>query len=197
MPDPAAARAAHGDYETRCVRCAGVLSRPDRMHADQFCGALALAALICYPIGVLLPVMRLEQLGHVHEASIWSGSISLLAHGQWLIGIVVLACSIVIPILKLAGIFFLTLRPAWLERHHQAWMYRWIERMGRWGMIDVLLVAVLIAAVKLGDLVVVTPGPGVVAFGACVVLSVLATACFNPHAIWEQEAEPGSWEQGD
>jgi paraquat-inducible protein A len=66
-------------------------------------------------------------------------------------------------------------------------VYRAIEAAGRWGMIDVLLVAVTIAAVKLGDLVVVTPGPGVVAFGACVVLSLAASAVFNPHAIWETD----------
>src|SRR5205085_2604151 len=110
----------------------------------------------------------------------------LITHHQVLIGLVVLVCSVVIPVLKLAGLFVLTGRWVTLERRHRASIYRAIEAAGRWGMIDVLLVALTIAAVKLGDLVVVTPGPGVVAFGACVVLSLAASAVFNPHAIWEE-----------
>ena len=62
-----------------------------------------------------------------------------------------------------------------------------IEFIGRWGMVDVLLVAVLVAVVKLGDLVEVTPGPGVVVFGGVVILSLIASAMFDPHAIWEEE----------
>jgi paraquat-inducible protein A len=63
-----------------------------------------------------------------------------------------------------------------------------VEFLGRWGMVDVLLVAVLVAVVKLGDLVTVTPGPGVLAFGSVVVLSLLASAAFDPHALWEPDA---------
>jgi len=144
--------------------------------------------MILYPLGVLLPVMRLEQLGHVRDASIWHGTISLLKHGQWLVGMVVLICSIIIPVLKLAGLFLLCVRQNALARRHKAQVYRWIEMAGRWGMIDVLLVALVVAAVKLGDLVHVKPGPGVVAFAACVMLSLLASAVFDPHAIWEGDS---------
>ena len=172
--------------EARCVRCGAVLWRTDWGKGNQVCAALALAGLICYPLGVSLPVVRLEQLGHVHEASVWSGSISLLVHGRFLTGVVVLFCSVIIPLLKLVGLLVLSRWPSLLHRHHQARVYRWIELAGRWGMIDVLLVALLIAALKLGDLVTVTPGPGVTAFAACVVLSLLASACFDPHSIWDQ-----------
>ena len=146
---------------------------------------MAASALICYPLGILLPVMTLRELGHVTETSIWAGTVSLMEHGQWLVGAVVLVCSIVVPLLKLGGLFLLCARPAWLGRHHKAALYRAIEMAGRWGMIDVLLVALVVAALKLGDLVEVAPGPGTVAFGACVVLSLVASALFNPHAIWE------------
>ncbi len=153
------------------------------------CTAWALAALICYPFGVGLPVMRLQQLGHSHEASIWSGTVSLLSHGQVAVGLVVLACSLVLPVLKLVGLFALTGWPSLLGRHHKAWVYRVIELAGRWGMIDVLLVAVLIAALKLGDLVAVTPGPGATAFAGAVVLGLLASISFDPRAIWEDSLE--------
>lgn len=171
----------------RCVRCGLVVRRPERSRANRLCAATALAALFFYLPGILLPVLRLERLGHVQEASIWSGGVSLLTHGQVLVGVVVLLCSVVIPLVKIGGLFLLTARRPRLGRHHQARLYRWIELAGRWGMIDVLLVALLVAAVKLGDLVQVTPGPGVVAFAGCVLLSLIASACFDPHALWERE----------
>jgi len=174
-----------GGHAATCTRCGDVIVRPDARTANRLCAAVSLAALICYPLGVTLPVMRLEQLGLVHETSIWAGTVSLLTHGQWLVGLVVLACSVVIPVLKLLGLFALTIRPEVMHRHNRARLYRAIEVAGRWGMIDVLLVAVLVAALKLGDVVAVTPGPGVAAFAACVLLSLIASAVFNPHAIWE------------
>jgi len=164
-----------------------VVRRRERSHANRFCAATALAALFLYPPGILLPVIRLEQLGHVHEASIWSGGVSLVTHGQVFVGVVVLLCSVVIPLVKIGGLFLLTARTPGLRSDYQAWLHRWVEFAGRWGMIDVLLVALLVAAVKIGDLVQVTPGPGVVAFTACVLLSLIASACFDPHALWKHE----------
>jgi uncharacterized paraquat-inducible protein A len=172
----------------RCSRCGDVIRRSAASRANQICAAVAVAALICYPLGITLPVMKLQELGHVREASIWSGTVSLMEHGQWLIGLIVLTCSIIIPVLKLIGLFLLCSRPAWLGRHHKAGLYRAIEAAGRWGMIDVLLVALVVAAVKLGDMVTVSPGPGTIAFTACVMLSLVASTLFDPHAIWEEAA---------
>lgn len=170
----------------RCARCRQVIYRPNASLANRLTAAIALAALVLYPLGILLPVMRLEQLGHFRETSIWTGTVALFTHHQIAVGLIVLVCSIIVPVCKLAGLFVLTARWPAIRTHHQARIYRLIENAGRWGMIDVLLVALVVAAVKLGDLVEVTPGPGVVAFTACVMLSLLASATFNPHAIWEQ-----------
>ncbi|QNN22292.1 paraquat-inducible protein A [Planctomycetales bacterium ZRK34] len=182
------------DCEARCARCGDVIVHGAHIRGrgwgrNRLCAALALAALICYPLGVTLPVLKLERMGFVNEASIWAGSIEMLSQGQWFVGLIVLVCSVVIPVLKLAGLFVLASRPRMIGRHHQSRMYRWIEIAGRWGMIDVLLVALLVAAVKLGDLVEVHAGPGVAAFATCVLLSLLASAVFDPHAIWETRDE--------
>ncbi|MEM7164040.1 MAG: paraquat-inducible protein A [Planctomycetota bacterium] len=168
-----------------CVRCRQVVARPKGEGTSLLTAAISLAALILFPLGITLPVLRLEQLGHSADASIWGGSISLLAHGQIAVGVVVLVCSIVIPLLKLAGLFALTAPIPAFSRTAKSEIYKWIEIAGKWGMIDVLLVAVLVAAVKLGDLVSVHPGPGVLAFATTVLLSLLASATYNPHAIWE------------
>jgi paraquat-inducible protein A len=175
-------------HEARCARCGTVLHRAATGPANRMAAAAALAALILYPLGVSLPVLRLEEMGHVKETSIWAGTISLLGHGQIVVGLIVFLCSIVIPLVKLAALFLLTAPTPWLRRRHQASVYHAIEWAGRWGMIDVLLVAILVAALKLGDLVEVHPGPGLVAFTCCVLLSLVATAFFNPHAIWEPTA---------
>jgi len=169
----------------RCARCHTTLWRPGRKLAgNRRCAAAALAALILYPVAVSLPIMRLERFGHLTEASIWSGTFSLLAEGQILVGIVVLACSVVIPLLKLAGLLLIT--TGRLSHRNRAFTYRLIEWAGRWGMLDVLLIAILVAWIKVGDLMEVHPGPAALAFTVCVCLSLVATACFDPHALWEE-----------
>lgn len=171
----------------RCVRCDAVIRHAGHPRAIARTAALASAALIVYPLALALPVMRIERLGHASDASIWSGMIGLLAEGHLFVGGIVLLFSIVAPIAKLIALFLLCAGRRGLEARHRARTYRMVEFIGRWGMVDVLLVAVVVAAVKLGDLVEVTPGPGVVAFGFVVILSLLASAAFDPHAIWETE----------
>lgn len=143
--------------------------------------------MLIYPLALTLPIMRIERLGHTSDASIWSGMVGLLAEGHLLIGLIVLVFSIIAPVGKLALLFTLCVGNKGLEKRDRAGVYKLVEFIGRWGMVDVLLVAVLVAMVKLGDLVEVTPGPGVVAFAAVVLLSLIASAVFDPHAIWEEE----------
>lgn len=149
--------------------------------------ALSLAALLLYPLAMLLPVIAIEQMGAMKTTTIWGGVVALLADGHVVIGLIVLICSVIAPVGKLAALFALCGGEAILNRRHRAATYRLVEFLGRWGMVDVLLVALLVAAVKLGDWVEVQPGPGVIAFASVVVLSLLASASFEPEAIWEDE----------
>ncbi len=152
--------------------------------------AFSLAALILYPLSMSLPVLEVERLGHAHSATIWSGVVELLAEGEIFVGVIVLLCSVVIPLVKIGAMFLLAAGDAVLHRHHRARTYQLIEWIGRWGMIDVLLVAVLVAAVKLGSWVEVHPGPGVAAFAGVVIMSLLASAVFDPQAIWQDDTIP-------
>lgn len=171
----------------RCVRCHTPLGR--RRSGNDTTAALALAALVLLPLGVTLPVLRLERLGHLSEASIWSGGVSLLADGQLFVGLVVLVCSVLLPLLKLIALFTLAGGGPLLRPRMRALTWRLVEWTGRWGMLDVLLVALLVAAVKLGEMAEITAGPGVVAFTACVLFNLLASASFDPHASWNAPAE--------
>jgi len=171
----------------RCTRCREAIKHAVHPRSTSRTAALALAALILYPLALMLPVMTLERLGNESVASIWGGTIGLLAEGHYFVGLTILLFSIVAPILKLGAMFALCAGDLFMHRSHRAATYHFVEFIGRWGMLDVLLVAVLVAAVKLGDLVEVHPGPGVVAFLAVVVLSLLSSAAFDPRSIWEEQ----------
>lgn len=170
----------------RCERCHSVIARAGGSRANASAASAALAALLLYPLAVSLPILRIERLGERAESSVWSGSLGLLAHGEIAVGLVVFVCSVLLPLAKLAAILLLVHRgPRLGER--RAWVWHAVEITGRWGMLDVLLVALLVSWLKLGSLVEVHPGPGAAAFTACVFCSLLAGAWFDPHALWEGE----------
>lgn len=178
-PVPRGRRACCGRCGTSLVR-RSVIARSNSRTA-----ALATTALILYPFGVALPMLEIERFGHRSDSSILGGIVTLFADHQWIVGLVVLLCSIVIPLGKLLSLLILSSGRVLTSGRHRALTYRIVEWTGRWGMLDVLLVAVLVALIKIGDLVEVQPGPAAAAFAACVILSLIATACFDPHGLWE------------
>ncbi len=177
-------------YRARCTRCHAVIRTAPHPRAAARAAAFALAALLLYPIAMTLPIMTLTELGHTRETTVWAGLVSLLAAGQIAVGLVVLFCSVVAPLFKLGAILTLCSGEMLLPARHRAITYRLVEFLGRWGMLDVVLIAVLVAAVKLGDLVEVSPGPGLLAFAMVVILSLLASVCFDPHGLWEGKPDP-------
>jgi len=174
------------DHDRACARCAVRMPPPCDGAGLTRTAALALTALVLYVPAVLLPVLAISRFGHVNRAGILGGIADMLAHGQWLIGVLVLVCSVVIPLLKLSGLLAISLGNKRLNCHQRARTHRLIEWTGRWSMIDVLLVAVLVAVLKLGDLVKVEIGSGLYAFTACVVLSLAASASFDPRQAWSR-----------
>lgn len=176
--------------QARCVRCQSVVDAGLRSghQSSARCFAAALGALLLYWPAILLPILEIEKLGHHHTTSLLGGTLDLLLHGSWFVGLIVLAFSIVLPLVKLLALLELS----WIGltgRQHRAWTYRLVELAGRWSMMDVLLLALLVTLVKLGDLVSFRLGPAVLAFVLCVVMSMVASIMFDPHAIWE-ESEP-------
>lgn len=167
-----------------CLRCENSLSAR-WWHDRRAATALALAAFILYVPAVSLPLMRLETLGHSTEASIVKGVSSLLAARHYFVGIVVLVFSLVLPPLKLLALLLLS--GGCVSGTRQARLHHWVELLGRWSMLDVLVVAVLVAFVKLGDLVQIQPGAGLLFFAACVLFSLLASLCLHLPSLWEDE----------
>lgn len=174
----------------RCPRCQSIVARPPSKADANSIGAtsaFAIAALLLYPLAVGLPFMSITRLGHHTNSSILESCANLLDHGDFVVGGVVLFCSVILPLAKLTGLLLISNARGWMRRKHTAATWRMIELAGRWGMIDVLLAAVLLAMLKLGDLVTVEPAPGLFAFTTCVLLSLAASATFDPHSLWETE----------
>ena len=135
---------------------------------------------------ILLPILKIEKLGHAHSASILTGIIELFERGNWFVGTVVFVFSILFPVVKLAALIDLSVLK--LSRAtHRATTYRIIEHAGKWSMMDVLLLAFMVMLVKVGELVHFEFGMAVIAFALCVALSMAASLMFDPHAIWEDE----------
>jgi paraquat-inducible protein A len=171
-----------------CFRCGTLLGV--RRLSVAAPAAFALAALALYVPANIYPILSLSQHGIYSENTIWDGVIGLMKHDQWFVAIVVFAASMVVPLLKLLGLFFLV-TTARLRKGRRLRMrtriYRFIDAIGPWAMLDVFLVAILVALVKLGDIARVMPGPGLIAFTGVVVFTMLASATFDPKLIWEQK----------
>jgi len=165
-----------------CARCGGRLDA--WWHDPHLAAALSLSALVLFVPAILLPMMRMETLGHVHEASIVAGVSQMLAHGEVFIGLVILVFSLLLPPLKLLALLLVSTRL--LHPARRARLYAWVELLGRWGMLDVLVVAVLVSFVKLGETVQIRPGSGLFLFTACVLVSLLASVCLHPPSLWEE-----------
>lgn len=171
-------------HKVVCCRCATPLTHTNTSR-NHWVVALSISALAFYIPAMILPMLRIEQLGHRHEDSLLSGLVALFSQGYWFVGAVVLIFSVLLPPLKLFTLLILV-NKVMITRHHQrALMYRTVELLGRWGMLDVMLVAILVAFVKLGNLVNIQAGVGFIAFTLLVLLSLFASLAFNPHLMWE------------
>ncbi len=173
----------------KCARCGFTLfkRKPNSLHRTA---ALSLAALVFYVPANIYPILRMEYFGAYSESTIWEGCVALFEDGQYPVAVVVFLASIVFPLLKLLGLFFLVLTARSMAYpKDRSRVLRFIEWIGPWAMLDVFLMAILVALVKLGQLFTVLPGPGLLAFAAVVVFTILATSSFDSRLIWDRAEE--------
>jgi paraquat-inducible protein A len=177
--------------DRRCPRCGEVLHsrKPDSIARTW---ALTLAALVFYLPANLLPVTTVTSLGKTQSDTILSGVIYFITSGMWPIALVIFVASVFVPLLKLTILIFLLItvqrRSAW-RRRDRARLYRITETIGRWSMVDIFVVTLLVALVHLGALANIEARSGAVFFGAVVVLTMLAAMSFDPRLIWEHDEE--------
>lgn len=174
-----------------CPRCQSELHKriPNSM---QKTFALLLAASILYVPANVLPIMTYTSLGVTESDTIFSGVIELIAADLWWIATIVFIASIVVPITKLVVMYYLLW--AVYARHtrgtrHRAALFRLTELIGRWSMVDVFVVTLLVALVQFGFIYTVEPGGAILAFGTVVVLTMIAAETFDPRLLWDAQDE--------
>ena len=169
-----------------CARCHTRLTAADHQRDNRLAATLALSALILFLPAVTLPFLQISRFGLTTASSVLGGIGILFREGHFAVGSIVVVFSLIFPLLKLGLIFLLSTRSDWLHSADRSLSYRLVEHLGRWGMLDVLLVAVMIAFIKLGSLVAFGAGPGLPLFATFVIASLLASLAFNPHVLWSE-----------
>lgn len=175
----------------RCPRCKAALPAHQRYHLQTTWALLATAVILYIPANAY-PIMTATAYGETEASTIMGGVLILWDHGSWPIALVILVASIVIPVVKILMLAWLCLiagAPSVASRQWQHRLYRVTEFVGRWSMVDVFVVAILVALVQQGPLMAVWPGPAAVAFCGVVVLTMLAARAFDPRLIWNPAAQ--------
>lgn len=179
-------RARHGN---RCPRCGAELysRKPDSLSRTW---GLLIAAILLYVPANAYPILTVTSFGRDTTSTIIGGVVELALGGQWGVAVIVFFASVFVPVFKILALLFLVLSVQ-LRWRARPWartlLYRFTEFIGRWSMIDIFMISILIALVKLQSLATVTAGPGAIAFAAVVIITMFAAMTFDPRLIWDAQ----------
>jgi len=177
-----------------CPRC-GAAVRPRKRDSLNRTWALLAAAAILYIPANMLPVLTLIRFGRGDPSTILGGVQELAAANMWPLAALVFFASITVPLIKLVGLTLLlvsTHRRARGRLRERTLLYRFVDSVGRWSMIDVFMISILTALVRMGAIASVMPGPGAVSFCAVVILTMLAALSFDPRLMWDAAGRAGT-----
>ena len=167
-----------------CPRC-GYELYSQRHQVVRRSLALVLAALLLYVPANFLPIMRLNLLGQTTEDTIWSGVVGLYESDMQGVAVVVFLCSMAVPLLKLLCQLLVLLSIAWnIGRGYGLLFYRIYHHLRDWGMLEVYLMGILVAVVKLADIADLSLGIGLACFVALLLVQVWLEVTMSPHQIW-------------
>lgn len=176
-----------------CPRCGAALHlrKPNSLSRTW---ALTLTAFILYIPANVFPVMTVISFGKGSPDTILSGVVHLIEAEMWPIALLVFFASIIVPVSKLIGLTYLLVsvqyRFHWRPRQRTL-LYRVTEVIGRWSMIDIFMISILIALVKLEAIATIEPGAGAISFAAVVIITMFAAMTFDPRLIWDAMEERG------
>ncbi len=171
----------------RCERC----DSPVHVRYEssiQKTWAYLVTALVLYLPANLLPIMSTTLLGKTSSNTILSGIVVLWEHGSYPIALIIFIASVLVPIAKLlvlSWLCYMVQNKSAVLMRERTLLYRITEFIGRWSMIDVFVVAILVSLVHLGNLMTIYPGPAALSFAGMVVATMLAANSFDPRLIWD------------
>jgi paraquat-inducible protein A len=180
-------RPAPGAEEGHCPRCGKHVEfrKKDSLNRTL---AYLIAAAICYIPANLLPIMRTKTLSHDESDTIMQGVVLLWSPASWPLSVIILMASILIPSAKIGALLYLVItvkRGSIKTPGQRVKLFRIVEAIGRWSMVDVFVVTFTAALIQLQPLMSVMPAPGILFFTAVVVLTMLAVEEFDPRLIWD------------
>jgi paraquat-inducible protein A len=180
-------RSAGPDAIMICPRCGSRLHQR-KPNSIKRTWALVLAAFIFYIPANVLPITTVTSLGIAQSDTIMSGVLYFIKTGMWPIALVIFVASIFVPLIKLLILGFLLItvqrKSSWRQKDRTR-LYRITEVVGRWSMVDIFVVTILVALVKLGALASIQAQAGAVFFCAVVVITLFAAMSFDPRLIWD------------
>ncbi len=175
----------------RCLRCDEPL-HPYHGVGSQATLALLAASVVMYLPANLYPIMITTSLGETLPSTIVGGVLLFIQNGDWPIALIIFTASVLVPVSKMLALLWLCYivrrQHHSLNRLSRIRLYRITEFIGRWSMVDVFVVAILVALIRNGSIMSIEPGAGALAFTAVVVLTMLAAMMFDPRSIWHGAA---------
>jgi paraquat-inducible protein A len=203
VPVPSESSSLHGQHLQSCHDCCTVQPASNvrcsfcehRLHARkhhslQRSWIFLVTALILYLPANLLPIMTTSQMGKETVGTIAGGVVLLWEQGSYMIAVIILVASLIVPIAKFIALFALFLSKQlgiYRDPQNRIIIYRAIEFVGRWSMVDVFVVAFLASLIQMGNLMSVYPGPAALAFAGMVFFSMLAANSIDPKLFWDDD----------
>lgn len=178
--------------KAHCPRCGSSLHgrKPNSLSRTWAC---ILAASICYIPANLLPITFISNLGQQQEDTILSGVVYFIQTGSWSIALIIFTASIVVPLVKLIVLTCLLItvqrRSTWQPKERTR-LYRITEAVGRWSMVDIFAITILVALVQMGKIADIQVGPAAPFFCAVVIITMFAALAFDPRLIWDNLESP-------
>jgi paraquat-inducible protein A len=178
------------DDEHFCDRCGARLHLRKPASISRTWAFIATAAILIFPAN-LLPMMHVEFMGIPSKSTILDGIRQFFQDGSYIIAMIILAASILIPLFKIVGLAIVLLTVSLKRRRflrHKTIMYRFIEFIGRWSMLDIFVIALLGFFINFGFLTTVETAPAATYFCLVVISTMLATLTFDPRLMWDMES---------
>jgi paraquat-inducible protein A len=175
----------------QCPRCGEALHLRKSNNLQRTLALLVTASLLYIPAN-MLPMMAYDTLGNSSGSTILGGVIELLDYGDVPVALVIFIASIIVPVGKIIAMYYL----CWciskgraVSARQRTVMYRITEQIGKWSMIDVFVVSILVALVHLNGLLVILPGTAAIAFCGVVIVTIIAAESFDPRVFWDQQEQ--------
>jgi paraquat-inducible protein A len=175
--------------KARCRRCDAILHRSVRNSVDRTL-ALALAGLVLFIVANAFPFLSFDMQGQVTQTTLATGVIDLYRQGMWELALLVLLTSMLVPMLQLLLLLYVLL-PLKIDRKpwQLAAVFRFLQRLGPWGMMEVFMLGILVSVVKLRDMAQIIPGLALWSFALLIFALAGAAAALDPEVVWERVGE--------